>query len=147
MAHPSFSHLRFIRPSLLSLSLSLLACGAAWAQQAPRQAPSPVTAPAASRHMIAEIQVIPRPAGTATDRYKHVDAAIAVIQASGLKYEVHGMGTVIEGPPEKIWPLLQAVHQATLDAGAEHTLSMIKVSGAAAPGGPSVDDLTRKFRK
>ena len=97
--------------------------------------------------MIAEIQVIPRPAGTADDRYKHVDAAIAVIQASGLRYEVHGMGTVVEGPPEKIWPLLQAVHQATLEAGAAHTLSMIKVSGAAQAGGPSVEDLLRKFRK
>ena len=96
--------------------------------------------------MIAEIQVIPRPAGTANDRYKHVDAAIAVIQASGLHYEVHGLGTVIEGPPEKIWPLLQAVHQATLDAGAERTLSIIKVSSAAEPGGPRIEDLVRKFR-
>ena len=97
--------------------------------------------------MIAEIQVIPRPAGTADDRYKHVDAAIAVIQASGLHHEVHGLGTVVEGPPEKIWPLLQAVHEATLEAGAERTLSIIKVSGAARAGGPRVDDLVRKFRK
>lgn len=142
MAHPSFSHLRrFFRHSFLSLSL--LACGAGWAQQAP----SAVATPAPSRHMIAEIQVIPRPAGTTDNRYKHVDAAIAVIQASGLHYEVHGMGTVIEGPPEKIWPLLQAVHQATLEAGAERTLSMIKVSSAAEPGGPRIDDLVRKFRK
>jgi uncharacterized protein (TIGR00106 family) len=97
--------------------------------------------------MIAEIQVIPSPAGTANDRYKHVDAAIAVIQASGLRYEVNGMGTVIEGPPEKIWPLLQAVHDATLKAGAERALSIIKVSGAAQEGGPRVEDLVRKFRK
>ena len=97
--------------------------------------------------MIAEIQVVPRPAGTADDRYKHVDAAIAVIQASGLHYEVHGMGTVVEGPPEKIWLLLQAVHQATLEAGAERTLSIIKVSSGAQAGGPRVDDLVRKFRK
>ncbi len=97
--------------------------------------------------MIAEIQVIPRPAGTPGNVYKHVDAAIAVIEASGLRYEVHGMGTVIEGPPEKIWPLLQAVHDATLEAGAERTLSIIKVSGAAQPGGPRVEDLVRKFRK
>ena len=96
---------------------------------------------------MAEIQVIPRPAGTADDRYKHVDAAIAVIQASGLHYEVHALGTVVEGPPEKIWPLLQAVHQATLEAGAERTLSIIKVSGAAQAGGPRVEDLVRKFRK
>ncbi|RZL96509.1 MAG: thiamine-binding protein [Variovorax sp.] len=96
--------------------------------------------------MLAEIQVIPRPAGTATDRYKHVDAAIAVIQGSGLRYEVHGLGTVVEGPPEKIWPLLQAVHQATLEAGAERTLSIIKVSSGAQAGGPRVEDLVRKFR-
>jgi uncharacterized protein YqgV (UPF0045/DUF77 family) len=145
MAHPSFSRSRCFRHSFLWLSL--LACGAAWAQQGPQQAPSALATPAASRHMIAEIQVIPRPAGTTDNRYKHVDAAIAVIQASGLHYEVHGMGTVIEGPPEKIWPLLQAVHQATLEAGAERTLSIIKVSGAAEPGGPRIDDLVRKFRK
>lgn len=153
MAHPSFS-LSFSRSRcfrLLLLSLAGPVVGAAWAQQAPHQAPSqaPTTAatPAPGRHMMAEIQVIPRPAGTAADRYKHVDAAIAVIQASGLRYEVHALGTVIEGPPEKIWPLLQAVHQATLEAGAERTLSIIKVSGSAQAGGPTVDDLVRKFRQ
>lgn len=97
--------------------------------------------------MLAEIQVIPRPAGTTDDRYKHVDAAIAIIQASGLRYEVHGLGTVVEGPPEKVWSLLQAVHQATLESGAERTLSIIKVSSAAQAGGPRVEDLVRKFRK
>ncbi|WP_210392544.1 thiamine-binding protein [Variovorax sp. PAMC 28711] len=142
MAHPSFSLSRRLRLSLVSLSL--LACGAAWAQQAPSSATAP--APTPSGHMLAEIQVIPRPAGTADDRYKHVDAAIAVIQASGLRYEVHGLGTVVEGPPEKVWPLLQAVHQATLEAGAERTLSIIKVSSGAQAGGPRVEDLVRKFR-
>ncbi len=140
MAHLSFPRPRSFRRSLLSLLLAL--CGAASAQQPP---PAAAAAPS-GRHMMAEIQVIPRPAGTADDRYKHVDAAIAVIQASGLRYEVHALGTVIEGPPEKIWPLLQAVHQATLEAGAERTLSIIKVSGAAQPGGPRVEDLVRKFR-
>ena len=129
MAHPSFSRSNLFRVSVLSLTL--LGGAAAWAQQAPQQTPSAIATPAPSGHTIAEIQVIPRPAGTAGDRYKHVDAAIAVIQASGLRYEVHGMGTVIEGPPEKIWPLLQAVHQATLEAGAESTLSMIKEIGRA----------------
>ena len=142
MAHLSFSHLRLSRASLLSLSL--LACSATWAQKTLQQAPSGPATPAP--HMIAEIQVVPRPAGTADDRYKHVDSAIAVIQASGLHYEVHGMGTVVEGPPEKIWPLLQAVHQATLESGAERTLTIIKVSSSAQAGGPGVDDLVRKFR-
>lgn len=145
MAHPTFSLSRRLRLSLLSLSL--VACGSAWAQQAPQQPPAAAAAPAPSRHLIAEIQVIPRPAGTADNRYKHVDAAIAVIQASGLRYEVHAMGTVVEGPPERVWPLLQAVHDATLEAGAERTLSIIKVSGSAQAGGPRVDDLVGKFRK
>jgi uncharacterized protein YqgV (UPF0045/DUF77 family) len=140
MAHPSFSPFRRLRLSLVSLSL--FSCAAALAQQAP----AGTAAPTPSGHMMAEIQVIPRPAGTADDRYKHVDAAIAVIQASGLRYEVHGLGTVVEGPPEKIWPLLQAVHQATLEAGAERTLSIIKVSSGAKAGGPRVEDLVRKFR-
>ena len=96
--------------------------------------------------MIAEIQVIPRPLGTASDRYKHVDAAIALIQGSGLRYEVHALGTVIEGPPEKIWPLLQAIHQATLEAGAERTLSVIKIASSLQAGGARVEDLVRKFR-
>ena len=127
----SISH----RLRLALLALPLLACAAAGAQPAP------------ANHMIAEIQVIPRPAGTASDRYKHVDAAIAVIQASGLRHEGHGMGTVIEGPADKVWPLLQAVHQATLESGSERTLSIIKVSGSLQAGGPTVQELVRKFRK
>jgi|GEM_PF-219410 len=139
MAHPSFPRL-FLSSFV---ALSLLSCGVASAEPA---AQPPKAAPAAAPNMIAEIQVVPRPAGTAEDRYKYVDAAIAVIQASGLHYEVHGMGTVVEGPPDKIWPLLQAVHQATLEAGAERTLSIIKVSSSAQAGGPTVNDLVRKFR-
>ena len=154
MAHPSFSHPP-PRPArgpfkLLCLSLSLMAASAVWAQQSPAQPPAKVPSPAAvptpNGHTIAEIQVIPRPTGVADDRYKFVDAAIAVIQASGLRYEVHALGTVVEGPPEKIWPLLRAIHEATLEAGAERTLSIIKVSSAAQPGGPRVEDLVRKFR-
>ena len=145
MAYPSLPHSRRFRRSFLLLTL--LACDTAWAQQTPQQAPSTAAISALSRHVIAEIQVIPRPAGTTDNRYKHVDAAIAVIQASGLRYQVNALGTVIEGPPEKIWPLLQAVHEATLQAGAERALSIIKVSGAAQAGGPRVDDLVRKFRQ
>lgn len=143
MAHPHFSSSRLLRGCLLTLPL--LTSHAAWAQQT--ATPTPAATPAPSRHMIAEIQVLPRPVGTPEDRYKYVDAAIAVIQASGLKYEVHAMGTVVEGLPEQIWPLLQAVHQATLEAGAERTLSIIKVSNSAQAGGPRVSDLVGKFRR
>ena len=125
-----------------------LAASAASAQPAPSAMPAPAPAPAATPagHVIAEIQVLPSPIGTERDRYKHVDAAIAVLQASGLKTEVHALGTVVEGPPEKVWPLLQAVHQATLEAGASRTMTVIKVSSGREAGGPRVEDLVRKFR-
>jgi uncharacterized protein (TIGR00106 family) len=133
---------------MLLMSSSVSAQAGANAAATP---PAPVVAATAPHvtppgHMIAEIQVIPRPVGTAQNRYQYVDAAIAVIQSSGLRYEVHGLGTVVEGPPEKVWALLQAVHQATLEAGAERTLSVIKVSSGAQAGGPRVEDLVKKFR-
>src|SRR5262245_41018450 len=120
MAHSILSRSRLFKLSLVSLYFVV---SASWAEPA-APAVAATSAPTPAQFMIAEIQVAPRPSGTAEDRYKYVDAAIAVIQASGLKYEVHGMGTVVEGPPEKVWPLLQAVHQATLEAGADRTLSI-----------------------
>lgn len=97
--------------------------------------------------MIAEIQVLPRPVGTPDDRYAHVDAAIATIKASGLAYEVGAMGTTIEGAPDDVWTLLRHVHEATITAGAEGCLSVIKISGVAGDNGPSVQDLVGKHRR
>lgn len=97
--------------------------------------------------MIAEIQVLPRPIGTAHHRYVHVDAAIATVEASGLSYEVGAMGTTFEGTPDAVWALLRQVHDATLAAGAEGCLSVIKVSGGADDAGPSVQDLVGKHRR
>lgn len=96
--------------------------------------------------MLAEIQVSPRPAGVPDAPYAHVDAAIAVIQASGLTYEVHALGTVVEGPPDRLWPLLRQVHEATLAAGAHASASVIKVSEGADDAGPRIADLVAKFR-
>ncbi|WP_029289275.1 thiamine-binding protein [Cellulomonas sp. HZM] len=96
--------------------------------------------------MLAQIQVSPRPAGTDDDRYAYVDAAIAVIQASGLTYEVGAMGTTVEGSPDQLWPLLRSVHEATVAAGASGVSSIIKVSQAAGDAGPSIRDLVGKFR-
>ncbi len=93
--------------------------------------------------MIVEIQVLPSPAGTAEDPHAHVEAAIAVIQQSGLSYEVGPLGTSIEGSPDEIWPLLRAAHEATLAAGGRSTISVIKIAEGVQR---SMSDLTRKFR-
>ena len=73
--------------------------------------------------MIAEIQVLPTPSGTAAERYAHVVAAIAVIESSGLTYEVGALGTTIEGRPDDVWALLRQVHEACIAAGADRAVS------------------------
>jgi uncharacterized protein YqgV (UPF0045/DUF77 family) len=95
--------------------------------------------------VIAEIQCLPRPSGRPDDRHAHVDAAIAIVRASGLHHEVGALGTTVEGPSERVWPLLRAVHDACLAAGADSVVTVIKVAESTA-GNLAMDDLTAKFR-
>ena len=94
------------------------------------------------RTAIAEIQVPPSPPGTPADPHAHVEAAIAVIQASGLRYEVGALGTTIEGDDDAVWATLRAAHEAMLAAGADAGQSHIKVVSVDR----TMDSLTRKFR-
>lgn len=97
--------------------------------------------------MIVEIQVLPSPAGTAENRYAHIEAAIAAIQASGLTYEVGALGTTIEGEPDEIWPLVRRVHEACLESGARGVISVVKFEQMAdVSTAPTIDSLTAKFR-
>lgn len=95
--------------------------------------------------MLAEIQVLPQPAGTSEQPYAHVDAAIAVIAASGLRHEVHALGTVLEGPPAAVWEVLRQVHEATLAAGASATATVVKLYEGAADT-PAMDALVAPHR-
>ena len=78
--------------------------------------------------MIVDIEVVPQPLGTATNPYAHVEAAIALAQASGLHYEVNALGTTIEGPPDELWPLLRRMHESCLESGAEHVITVLKIA-------------------
>jgi uncharacterized protein YqgV (UPF0045/DUF77 family) len=92
--------------------------------------------------MIAEIQVAPSPPGTPDDPHAHVEAAIAVIQASGLRYEVGALGTTLEGEADEVWTTLRAAHEAMLAAGATAGLSHIKIASV----NRTMESLTHKFR-
>ena len=92
--------------------------------------------------VVAEIQVAPSPPGTDDDPHAHVEAAIAVIQASGLRYEVGALGTTLEGEADAVWATLRAAHEAMLAAGATAGLSHIKVASV----NRTMDSLTAKFR-
>ena len=98
--------------------------------------------------MLLEIQCLASPPGTDDDRYRHVEAAIAVIQASGLKYEVGALGTTVEGSADELWPLARRVHEACLEAGAASVISVAKFAQAVDPARQStMSSLTGKFRE
>jgi uncharacterized protein YqgV (UPF0045/DUF77 family) len=92
--------------------------------------------------IIAEIQVAPSPPGTAQDPHAHVEAAIAVIAASGLHHEVGALGTTLEGDADAVWATLRAAHEAMLAAGATSGISHVKIATV----GRTMDSLTTKFR-
>ena len=96
--------------------------------------------------MIAEIQVVPTPAGNAEDRYAHVHAAISVIEASPLTFEVGPLGTTVEGDPDEVWAVLRAVHEACVAAGAVSTISVIKLAESTAADAPTMTSLTDRYR-
>lgn len=97
--------------------------------------------------MIVEIQCLPRPGGTSDNPHAHVEAAIEVIAASGLTYEVGPLGTSIEGEPDQLWPLMRAAHEACLAHGAEASIAVVKVFEAAdAADDRTMASLTDKFR-
>jgi uncharacterized protein (TIGR00106 family) len=99
--------------------------------------------------VITEIQVLPSPAGTEGDRYAHVHAAIEVIQASDLPYEVGPLGTSVEGPADAVWALIRQVHEACLAAGAASAVTIIKVAERAGDDDRTLtmDGLTGNYRE
>jgi len=97
--------------------------------------------------MIIEIECMAHPPGTADDRYKHIDAAIAVVQGSGLKYEVGALGTTVEGEPDELWRLAREMHEACLASGADALLTFVKFEQTRDPAEqPTMASLTAKFR-
>jgi uncharacterized protein YqgV (UPF0045/DUF77 family) len=100
-----------------------------------------VTEPA-GEWVIAEIQVAPSPPGTGEDPHAYVEAAIAVLQRSGLHCEVGALGTTLEGEADAVWDTLRAAHEAMLIAGADGGLSHVKIASVQRTMG----SLTEKFR-
>jgi uncharacterized protein YqgV (UPF0045/DUF77 family) len=71
------------------------------------------------------VQVIPR--SDKHDLYYLVDQAIAVIQQSGLRYEVCPFETVIEGEYDQVLEIVRKAQDACFEAGAEELLVNIKM--------------------
>ncbi|HWL45724.1 MAG TPA: thiamine-binding protein [Ilumatobacter sp.] len=103
--------------------------------------------------MLAEIHVSPNPPGTGDVAYAHVEAAIAVVEASGLHYEVGALGTTFEGGADQVWATLRAAHEAVLASGATSVITSVRLgertpeSDDTPAGEWRMERLTAKFRQ
>jgi uncharacterized protein YqgV (UPF0045/DUF77 family) len=71
------------------------------------------------------IQVLPEAEGKI--KYELVDAAIEAIKETGLRYRVCPFETVVECEYDQLPGLLEIVHRACKDAGAEKMLTNLKI--------------------
>lgn len=95
-------------------------------------------------HIIsASIQLIP--VSLSKHAYIWVDEAIAVIQSSGIQYEVTAFGTVLEGSYTEVMDVIHQVQEHMLAIGCEEWISQLQIQ--IRKDGPVTSfEKTAKFR-
>ena len=94
------------------------------------------------RTMNVGVQVLP----LVENVYPIVDKAIAAIQASGVKYEVGPLETILEGDDlDQLLEVAKSAHRACFKAGARQVVTIIKIADALE--GTSIEEKVGKYRK
>ena len=75
---------------------------------------------------IAEVSIVPIGTQSASVS-SYVAACVRVLKESGLTYELHGMGTIIEGDLRALFEVVQRMHEVPFDAGALRVVTTLKV--------------------
>jgi uncharacterized protein (TIGR00106 family) len=86
------------------------------------------------------VQVLP----LVEDVYPVVDRAIQVIAASGVRYEVGPMETVLEGPIDRLLEVAKEAHLACFEAGADRVVTVIKIGDSRT--GTTIEEKTARYR-
>ena len=75
---------------------------------------------------IAEVSIVP--IGTkSTSVSSYVAACLEVLDESSLTYELHGMGTIVEGGLKELFEVVLRMHEVPFEAGALRVVTTIKV--------------------
>ncbi|WP_350168680.1 thiamine-binding protein [Ilumatobacter fluminis] len=94
-------------------------------------------------HALMNIQIIPK-AETPDDVYPAVESAIALVQDSGLGYEVGALGTTVEGEIDELFDLARRMNETIVAGGCRSVISQIRVYLGREP--ISMTSLTDRFR-
>ncbi len=93
-----------------------------------------------TRTVTLSVQVLP----LCDDPYPVVDRAIAAIQASGVRYQVCPMETVLEGTLDACLAAARAAHEACFVDGVRRAVTYIKISDGV--DGSTIDEKMLKYR-
>jgi len=89
------------------------------------------------------VQIIPK-----TEKYEDVitfvDAAIAIIDASGVKYEVHPLETTMEGELSTLLQIIERMNIKMIELGAINVITQVKI--LYQPSGITMGTLTEKYQ-
>jgi uncharacterized protein (TIGR00106 family) len=90
------------------------------------------------------IQVLPRAKNI--HPYDLVDKAIEVIKNSGVKYLVCPFETVMEGNYDELMKIVEDIHKACYEAGAEEIICNLKIQSNSSMK-VEIDDKMKKYQK
>jgi len=79
--------------------------------------------------MIADLTIFPVGEGTSLSDY--VAVVLKVIHESGLKYNLHSMGTNVEGDFDDIMAIVKKCHQELFEKGCQRISTSIKLDDRA----------------
>lgn len=89
------------------------------------------------------VQILPK-----TENYEDVipfvDAAIKVIDESGVKYEVHPLETTMEGDISALMAIIKKMNDKMIELGCDNVITQVKI--LYQPTGITMDTLTEKYR-
>ncbi len=92
---------------------------------------------------LVSIQIIPK-TKNGEDSIPFIEQAIAVIQESGIRYEVHPLETTMEGNLTEIFSIIEKMNERMIEAGCVNVISQVKI--LYQPSGVSMEKLTEKYR-
>jgi uncharacterized protein (TIGR00106 family) len=75
---------------------------------------------------IVEVSIVPLGTGT-TGVSEYVAGAVAILQRSGLHYQLSPMGTVIEGDLHAVMAVVQQMHESPFAKSIQRVYTVIKI--------------------
>ena len=89
---------------------------------------------------LVSVQIIPK----GEDVISLVDEAIAIIDQSGVKYEVHPLETTMEGELSELLKIIEKMNERMIELGSSNVITQVKI--LYQPEGITLETLTEKYR-